>query len=183
MVISSSYFGSVALWEAIGLQGEITVEANENFQKQSFRSQSKIITASGVRTLSVPTVHCSGRKIPIKDVLIDYATPWQREHIRTIVAAYASAPYYDHFIGKIEPLFRGKERFLFDLNLSTFETVKNILKLDFTLGFTQQYCAEPLILVPPREQYYQVFSDRQPFAANLSILDAIFCLGTLPSAE
>lgn len=183
MTIKSAYWGSVALWESIALSEGVQIEAFENFQKQTFRSRTKIITAGGVRTLSVPTVHKSGQKIAIRDVLIDYTMAWQREELRTIATAYAAAPYYHHFIDRVAPVLAARHKYLFDLNLSTFELVASILKLDMAPTLTTQFLNSAPVIVEPAESYYQVFSDRLPFAANLSILDAIFCVGRLPSEE
>lgn len=182
MNITTSYFADIATIEAIAKSEKAIIQACENFQKQTARSRCQIMTAGGVRTLSVPTVHRSGEKIPIREVEVDYTMPWRRNHWRTITAAYASSPYWEHFAAQIEPLFEIKHRFLFDMNLWIMERVLEILKIKTTIELSTHFEA-PSPITYLQTPYYQVFSETMPFQANLSILDAIFCVGRLPSAE
>lgn len=182
MNITTSYFTDIATIQAIAESKKVVIQACENFQKQTARSRCRIMTAGGVRTLSVPTVHRSGEKIAIREVEIDYTMPWRRNQWRTITAAYASSPYWEHFSEQIEPLFELKYRFLFDMNLWIMERILNILKIRTTIELST-YFEAPDSITHSQTPYYQVFSEHLPFEANLSILDAIFCVGRLPSAE
>lgn len=178
MIISTAYFAPIAAIEAIA-RGQAVIEAHETFQKHSHRNRAAVMTADGVRLLSVPVIGGRGIRKPIREVEIDYTLPFQREHLRTITAAYRSAAYYEHFIDRIEPLFALRERYLFDLNCRITEELLSILKIDAPLLFTKQFEGTqpmPEMSVAP---YFQVFSDRQPFAANLSILDYLFNNGRL----
>lgn len=180
--------------------GEIFIEACENFQRQTCRNRAAVMTAGGVRALTVPVVWRHHEKMPVRDVRIDHTLPWQREHLRTLKAAYASAPYFDHYFGVLEPFYSAARRpeFLFDLNAALTEVLLKMLKLPGGLKFSETYTPaatlqagedlrgrisrkpelhateDPSFRAP---HYWQVFADRQPFAPNLSVVDLLFCEG------
>lgn len=182
MVLSTTYFPSIA-WIEAHATGEVQIEACENFQKQTSRNRCRIMTANGVERLVVPIIHNGGAKIPIREARVDYTMPWQRTHARAVMSAYRSSPYWEHFSDRIMPLFELRHTFLFDLNCQITEQLLSILKTDSPLVFTEQFrgAQEPPTIT--HAEYYQVFSERLPFEANLSVIDAIFCEGRLPSAE
>ena len=196
VLLTTSYFGSIQYYSKIAGYSNIIIETHENYQKQSFRNRCQILTANGVMPLTVPVVRPKGNHTPIQDVLVDYATNWQRIHFKAIESAYRTAAYYEHYIEEIIPLFEQKERFLFDLNIKAHKAVMGILGI--SKGFTVTSKFEPIIAnsiddyrysIHPKQQkhdnddnfcavsYFQVFSDRFPFVANLSIIDLVMNLG------
>lgn len=206
MLISTAYLGNIQYFSKLSLEGA-KIEAHENFQKQSYRNRAEIMTASGMRPLTVPVVWRHGEKMAIRDVRIDYAMPWQREHWRTLQAAYAAAPYFEHYAEKLEPFYDHSTyapRTLWTLNDDMTRMLLNLLKrtpaCSEMLHLTTEYTPptpldeavakgdfREIISHKPRLQrpdtgfhspeYYQVFSDRTPFAPNLSVVDLLLCEG------
>lgn len=202
MLLSTAYLGNIQYFSKLA-SGMARIEGCENFQKQTYRNRADIMTAAGIRALTVPVVWCHGDKMPIREVRIDYTLPWQREHWRTLTAAYAAAPYFDHYAEKLAPFYdpgNYRPEYLFDLNGSLTETLLLLLGLPVKLKLTADYTPPmPLDKAPetgdfrecishkPRlrrpdptfnaPEYYQVFADRQPFAPNLSAIDLLFCEG------
>ena len=107
------------------LQTPVMLEVREHYTKQSYRNRSLIATANGVQALTIPVVHVSS-KMPILDVRIDYAMPWQRLHWKSLDTAYNSSPYFLYFQDYIRPFYEKRYEFLFDFNL---ELMQVILKL------------------------------------------------------
>ncbi len=178
MIISTAYFPPINHIGAL-IQEDTFIEAHENFQKHSERNRAKIMTATGVQTLSVPVVGGRGIRRSIRDVEVDYRENFQSQHLKSIMTAYRSAPYYEHFFDKIEPLFSINEKYLFDLNCRITESLLTILKQKSELRFTDDFAGAQTPNKYSETPYYQVFSDRVPFAENLSVLDWIFCNGFL----
>lgn len=174
MILHTSYFPPIDDFAAL-LHNDTLIEAHETFQKRSSRNRCEIMTASGVQTLSVPIIGGRGVRLPIREVRVDHSEKFASQHLKAIHTAYRSAPYFEHFIDKIEPLFSLSDNFLFDMNCRITEELLAILKHPRSLSFTEEFtgCTTP----EPhcREPYYQVFSDRQSYAKNLSILDWLFC--------
>lgn len=200
VLVTTAYLGNIQYFGKLAAGARI--EAHENFQKQTYRNRAEVMTAAGVRTLSVPVEWDHRTKMPIRAVRIDYKLPWQREHWRTLQAAYSAAPYFDHYAEKLAPFYDSAYRpqTLWQLNEALTRLLLELFGLPDTLRFTEAYRPP----VPPDEavragdfrevishkprlkrpdptfsapEYYQVFADRIPFAPNLSAVDLLFCEG------
>lgn len=192
MILSTAYLPNIQYFHKLTQCG-VTIEAHENFQKQSFRNRAQIMTAGGVHTLTVPVMWNHNSKMPIQDVLIDNSAAWQRTHWRAIRSAYAASPYFDHYAHRLEPFYKTQHIYLWELNRGLTAELLNIFGFSDQIPGTGEYVVEVendfrnSISPHPRLQqpdvtftapyYYQVFSDRLPFAPNLSIIDYLFCEG------
>lgn len=195
VLLPTAYFGNIHYFSKF-LFDDVLIEQNENYTKQSYRNRCDISSANGVISLIVPTIKKHNEKIVVKDVEIDYAMPWQKQHLRSIVSAYGNSPYFEHYIDQIEPVFIKKERFLIDLNQKTIELSCNLMGLNNKLQYTDRYITKSEITgidyresISPKSskqkkdntfkeiEYYQVFSEKMEFQKNLSILDLILCEG------
>ena len=175
------------------LQEPVTLEACEHYIKQSYRNRAMIATANGVQVLSIPVVHVSS-KMPILDVRIDYAMPWQRLHWKSIDTAYSGSPYFLYFQDYIRPFYEKKYEFLFDFNLELMQVIMKLFGHDFQAQRTNEFIADYTqreeiedlrnIIHPkrcreagypfPHPSYTQIFEDRLGFVPNLSIVDFLF---------
>ena len=175
------------------MQGPVTLEVCEHYIKQSYRNRALIATANGVQVLSIPVVHVSS-KMPILDVRIDYAMPWQRLHWKSIDTAYSGSPYFLYFQDYIRPFYEKKYEFLFDFNLELMQVILKLFGKDFqpqrTSEFIADYSQQDDIedlrnaihpkrhLLPDypfkHQAYPQIFEDRLGFVPNLSIVDFLF---------
>ena len=195
MLLSTAYMGNIQYFSKLAT-GRAVIEAHENFQKQTTRNHCRVMTAGGVRTLTVPVVWDHYNKMPIGEVKIDYTMPWQRTHWRTIHAAYSSSPYFGHYAGHVERMICSRRYGrLVELNNETTAALLGMLGIEVPLRFTGAYSKDTnsaldfrdTISYKPRlerpdpcfeaPEYYQVFSESLPFAPNLSVLDLIFCEG------
>lgn len=175
------------------VHGPVMFETHENYLKQSYRNRALIATANGVQVLSFPVVHVSS-KMPILDVRIDYAMPWQRLHWKSIDTAYSGSPYFLYFQDYIRPFYEKRYEFLFDFNLELMQVILKLFGKDFQPQRTSEFIAdysqredvEDLrnTIHPKRckeagypfshKPYTQIFEDRIGFVPNLSIVDYLF---------
>lgn len=175
------------------MQGPVTLEVCEHYIKQSYRNRALIATANGIQVLSIPVVHISS-KMPILDVRIDFATPWQRLHWKSIDTAYSGSPYFLYFQDYIRPFYEKKFDFLFDFNLELTQVILKLFGKDFQPQQTKEFIADYTqrkdiddlrnIIHPkrcreagypfPHKPYTQIFEDRLGFVPNLSIVDFLF---------
>jgi len=176
---------------------EIVLEQFDHYTKQTHRNRCRIAGPNGVLTLSIPVKRRRGRKTLYRDIRIDYDTPWNKIHWRSLVASYASSPFFEYFMDDLAVYYERSYEFLLDLNLNLTEKILQQMNLDIPVklsryfsGFTgdndPQFCISPKIdqavadpgFIPI--EYHQVFSDRLGFQPNMSILDLLFNEG--PSA-
>lgn len=187
-LFSTAYFPPIQYVAMASQHTELFIEAKETFPKQTYRNRMEIMTANGVRTLTVPTIRNNHSRTD--EVRIDYKEHWNTIHLRTIEAAYAASPYYLYYKDDIEALLTPHYDLLLDLNQAILDWLLRKLKIAATVELTTDYDPAPVIhdfrnaLSPKRPlpaedfpKYYQVFADRQPFAHNLSILDLLMNLG------
>jgi len=160
----------------------------ENYVKQSFRNRYHIMTAQGVQALTVPLKHTGGVHTASAKMNIDRSRPWLRDHIRTLKAAYGSSPFYIHYIDAVEDILSTPAVTLGDFFLHNFEKWCSLLKVEFRYEIADRFVEShhrfdlreklktpasfPEEGTPP--PYPQVFEDRQPFIANLSVIDLLF---------
>lgn len=196
ILIESQYLPSVAYFTLIAHSDEVFIETNENFEKQSYRNRCEIIGPNKIQNLSIP-VHHGGRKIPIKELTIDYKQKWSNNHWRAIQSAYGKAPFFDFYGDYFEQEIKADYTTLFKLNSSLLTLCLKLLKLKPSLNELPEYSKiPPAGVIDFRSQihpkkfldslawfqpkaYHQIFG--KDFVPNMSILDLLFCMG--PDAE
>ena len=187
-LLATAYLPPVEYF-AFLLDENAAIEREERYQKQSYRNRTTIMNGNGVLNLIIPTVH-DGRMGIVKEVRIDYATPWQRVHWRTIESSYNNTPYYLYYKDALKPFYEQRFEFLYDFNLQIINTLLKLLRTGKTVSSSEAftpYEAEDLrLLIHPKlskkedypfrlqTPYYQVFEDKFGFLPNLSVIDLIF---------
>lgn len=181
---------------AVVLQHEVVWEVWDNFQKQTYRNRCYIATDQGRHMLNLPISHVGGPhgRQPYRDVRIDPAYPWQRQHWRGLETAYRSAPFFEYYEADLRPVFERPFDRLLDLNLATIQSLCSLLKFPFPEERTSAYrrshehlCDGRDLVLAKKERggslpvYTQVFQERHGFLSNLSTLDLLFNEG--PSAR
>lgn len=196
IVLSTSYFAPIQYYCKLIQYDTILIEQWENYSKQSYRNRCNIMGANGVLPLSIPVVKATHKKMLTKDVKISYDTNWQKLHWKGIESAYKSSPYYEYYIDDLERFFNQKWDYLLEYNQEIQNTICEILEIDPKIQLTEDFVElkqEEIVdfrnAIHPKaskaildnsfqaEEYTQVFSDKHPFASNLSILDVVFNLG------
>ncbi len=169
------------------------IELFETYQKQSCRTRCNVMTANGLQTLTVPIVKTNGNHTLTKDIAISYKEPWQQIHQRCLESAYRKTPYFEYYFPYLEKAFSTKFDTLIELNEFCLKFILKVLKINKEIVYTEDFLPiqdandyrislskwSPEATDYPK--YYQVFSDRQPFISNLSVIDLIFNEG--PGAD
>ena len=189
-ILPLSYLPSVE-YVARLLREQCVIDVGENYVKRSERNRAYILSANKVMPLTVNVVGGNRPRLPMRDVKIDYSKRWQHQHWVSIVSAYKSSPYFDHYAPYLEPFYRREWRYLVDYNRELLELLLRLLGSPMALPLSEQYVEAregDLDLRPKHregstfvaEPYFQNFSERMPFQPNLSVLDLLLCEG--PSA-
>ncbi|MBP9847942.1 MAG: WbqC family protein [Flavobacterium sp.] len=186
ILIHPSYFPSISHYIALTQADTVTFEMEDNFQKQTNRNRMYIYSPNGIQLLNVPVKHSAEKHQKFKDVRIENDFGWQKNHFKSLEAAYRTSPFFEYFEDDFRPLFEKKHEFLMDLNLEIFELVNDSLGINIKAEKTIEFFYEVPNFNDFRhlingkkdttqiEEYTQVFNEKHGFINNLSILDLLF---------
>lgn len=187
ILLHPSYFPSISNFVAMLQVPQLIYEVDDNFQKQTNRNRMYIYSANGIQLLNIPIKHSKETHQKYRDVRIEYAFDWQKQHFKSLEAAYRTSPYFEFFEDDIRPVFEKKHDFLLDLNLQIHDILSECLGIDLPYEKTEEYFKKTNSdIIDARglingkkdlntfENYQQVFDNKHGFINNLSILDLLF---------
>lgn len=187
-ILHPTYFPSISHFVAMAQSDSITFEIEDNFQKQTNRNRTYIYSPNGIQLLNIPVKHSKESHQKTKDIKIETDFDWQKQHFKSLEAAYRSSPFFEFFEDDLRPIFEKKYVFLLDLNFESFAILNKCLRMKLEYETTTEYFHEIdtnaikdfRFLVDGKkdsssfETYTQVFDDKYGFINNLSILDLLF---------
>lgn len=186
ILIHPTYFPSISHYIAMVKAESVTFEMEDNFQKQTNRNRMYIYSPNGIQLLNVPVKHSKEKHQKFKDVRIENDFAWQKNHFKSLEAAYRTSPFFEYFEDDFRPLFEKKQEFILDLNLQIFELINSSLGIKIEVQKTTEFFHNSLNYddfrslvngkkdVTQIEEYTQVFNEKHGFINNLSILDLLF---------
>ena len=180
------YLAPIPLYVRLFASDSMLIEGESPFVKQTFRNRAMIATENGTQALTIPIQH-NGRQA-MRDVRISEHGNWRHLHWNAIVSAYKKSPFFDYYADDFAHFYEEKDGFLMDFNIRLHNTVCELLTLERPTIVTENAAnadimdcralAEPKEIENARgEEYYQVFSQRNGFIPNLSIVDLLFNMG------
>ncbi|MFH1118647.1 MAG: WbqC family protein [Bacteroidota bacterium] len=174
---------------------KVVLEIHETYPKQTCRNRYRIATANGTLIQSVPVIKPMGNHTPTYAVKIDLSENSNRIHWRAIESAYNKSPFFLYYRDDFERIFMNPPDLLIDFNLRLLNLCLKSLKFKPDFSLSSSYIRTPdeitdlrdhimpkhpmenEYLIRQFEPYIQVFSDRNEFIPNLSIIDLLFNLG------
>lgn len=186
-LIFPTYFPSISHYVGILKTEKVVLEIGDHFQKQTNRNRMYIHSPNGKQLLNIPVKHpdVGQPHQKAKDVKIENDFGWQKQHFKSLEAAYRTSPYFEYFEDDFRPLFEKKHTFLLDLNLEVFATINDALGLKLAIETSDVFEKNPLDCLDVRslvngkkdtnrfDAYAQVFDDKNGFISNLSIFDLL----------
>lgn len=188
VLIETQYLPSTPFFAALIDKSKLILEADEFFQKQTYRNRSHILSSQKVEVLTVPVLGAN-KKIKIKDMQIDPAQNWSVKHWRSIQTCYGKSPFFEFFADEFSAVYQKQYQFLWDLNLDVLTICLKILQIKVELTESVNYeksldnnvmdarslinpknpdLSEPFFNAVP---YYQSFGSN--FEASLSVIDLL----------
>lgn len=192
LLIEPHLLGSLEYFTVILQFDEVIWEIQDHFIKQTYRNRYRIAGPNGLQTLSVPVNY--GNRTKYMEVRIDYAQSWVKDHLGALKAAYAKSPFFEFVYPEISQVLARKPKFLVDLSHEMMTICQNFLQVDIDIKVTSAYHIEvekgtydlrnSISSKIPFEKrafyqsvpYHQNFGNN--FAANLSVIDCLFNMGT-----
>lgn len=192
-LIHPTYFPNLAHFAIMVSAEVIYFEVCDNYQKQTHRNRTEIYGANGKLALTVPVTYTQKNRQLYKDVKIANENNWQLLHLKSLQSAYSMSPFFEYYIDDLMPLFEKQYNYILDFNLKCFEILNNCLQLNISPVETLIFEKKPKDKTDFRklvnrnfevnsfEPYTQVFTEKNGFISNLSILDVLFNQG--PNTE
>ena len=168
---------------------KVFIELHEHFEKQTWRSRCSIYSPNGIQHLVVP-LHERKDKSITKNIRVSYKMDWQKNHWRSLEAAYRSSPFFEYYEDELREFYEGEYELLWEFNTKLLERLLELLEIKKEISFTTSYEKKPAAAIDLRDslskkevlhfripRYMQVFENKQGFISNLSIADLLFNLG------
>lgn len=183
MVLSTAWFPPVDYFALLAQNGSVYLEACESYRKQTWRNRCRILTANGPMDLRVPVVHDGTRLV--RDIRIDWSTPWLRQCEYAIDSAYYGSPFFVYYRDELFGLLDRHPETLWEMNLNVIDffcrkigIAPQILPTaDFELH-PEGDCREQFSPKRPCPSavrpYWQVFREKFGFVPGLSVMDLLF---------
>jgi hypothetical protein len=184
------YFGSIHFVKTLMENRNVVFDLDAPFSKMSFKNRMVIVTSQGPLMLTIPIVGGRDQKTPIKDITIAYDSPWNAQHLKSIITSYKRAPYFEYYEESLTSLYANKPEKLVDFLLQCSDWLQSQLKIKWerslphdqvdvvaVIKYQDPWLPKNYSQVEGLTKYQQVFSDQLYFVTNASILDMLFCVG------
>lgn len=179
------YFGPISCWKQI-INSNILWDVHQNYIKQTFRNRTFIHSANGLQILTIPVKH-SKIKFSMLDAKIDNSIAWQKNHWRSIQSAYSSSPFFEFYRDSLEGIYIKEYTYLTKFNFDLINLILEWTDIEMKSELSKSYKIQYKNSLDLRENienkkyssseniiYKQVFSDKNGFLNDLSIIDLIF---------
>ncbi len=189
-------FPNIAWWGRALSAGSVMLDGGEHFEKMTYRNKYFIAGSNGMIKLSIPLSKGRDQRNLMTEVLIDDKQQWQKQHWRTIESVYKRTPYFEYYEPSLKNLYINPFTQLINFNLSSIIWLSEHLKTSIQIFTAEHYThsyematdirkrLKPSVGSLPQKSiipYHQIFSERNGFIANLSMLDLLFAEG--PSSK
>ncbi len=188
-LFSIAYIPPISYFQKLKEVDKIIIDQHEHYEKQSYRNRCCISGPNGKQSLSIPVLHENLFRTPINQVKMQSDSHWKMIHWRSIESAYRNSPYFEFYEEELFYAFSDRTEFLFEFNLNILKILMTIFKIQGPPELTNEYQKEHQGLIDFRHafhpkinsgtfpEYRQVFSDRNGYQNDLSVIDYLFNCG------
>jgi len=191
-VATTAYFPNISFFVLMYHYRSCILDLNRYYKKDAILNRTYIAAANGKLMLSVPLIKNGIKNKKHYEVEIAYRENWPKNHFESICSAYLKSPFLEIVYDDLKRLILKEYRYLSELNLAIINWICEILQIEtnFKLNVDKSIQDNDYQLIVynnsnkntlpswyKNENYFQLFSDKNGFFSNLSILDLLFLHG------
>ncbi|MBK8416741.1 MAG: WbqC family protein [Bacteroidetes bacterium] len=191
-LFATAYAPPLAYLRGMYRENVVQMEMHEFFVKQTLRNRTHILSPNGIQALIIPVKHENRTKTAVKDLKISNDNNWQRQHWRSLDAAYRRSAFFEFYADDLAPFYEKEFTYLYDFNSAVLEWLLGIYKINIQiignstyekeLPATETDCRTLCDTGVPQlnkseKSYPQVFSYKETFTPGLSAYDLVFNMG------
>lgn len=191
-LFATAYAPPLSYLRGMNQENEVQMEVHEFFVKQTLRNRMHILSPNGIQALIIPVKHENRTKTPVKDLKISNGSNWQRQHWRSLDAAYRRSAFFEFYADDLAPFYEKEFTYLYDFNRAVLEWLLGVYKINIRINpnntFEKELPASETDCrtlcdtgVPQlnntEKSYPQVFSYKETFTPGLSAYDLVFNMG------
>lgn len=196
ILIEAQYLPCIAFFSSLVGKEKLILEAEEFFEKQTYRNRCHLLSSQQIEVLTVP-LQGANKKIKSKDIKIDKDQKWNKKHWRSIQTCYGKSPFFEFFADEFKPIYEKEYDFLWDLNLDLLTICLKITGQKLIITESDSYeknvsgnVMDARSLIHPKKpdylnQFYKPTAYGQSFGnnfePNLSVIDLLMNEG--PNAK
>ena len=191
MLFPSFYLAPISYYARLAQADEVVIDAEDIYRKQTLRNRCWIASPNGALALTIPVVKFVPYRTPMRDIRISDHGNWRHLHWNALQSSYRRTPFFEFYADDFAPFYERRWEFLIDYNQAMQDMVwEELGGREQEVGDRRRVLErqnkwqedkessnlQPLTshLLPP---YYQLFSDRNGFLPDLSIVDLLFNMG------
>jgi hypothetical protein len=177
-------------WWLKALESDVKLDLDRPYRKQTLRNRYYLLTANGVKGLTVPIQSTQGIATSMRDIRLSEGK-WRSEHLHAIRSAYGRAAYFEYFYPQLEAVYQPQCTHLHEMSERALGLIAPMLgKKNISLHWMSREKTvdelatralethlDPHFIGTPEQGYPQVFSDRFPFVSHLSCIDLLMNKG------
>ncbi len=149
--LTIAWFPPTEYFALLAKYSSVYIEACENYQKQSYRNRCRIYAADGPQALNFPVRHRDGTfNLPIREIEVDYSTPWVEKAERCIETAYRSSAYFEYYRDELFAILDAHPATLWELDMRIIRFFLDRIGLRTELVPTTEFAAEHVDIHPKR---------------------------------
>ncbi|OQA05310.1 MAG: WbqC-like protein family protein [Bacteroidetes bacterium ADurb.Bin397] len=191
-LFATAYAPPLTYLRELNQENVVQMEVHEHFVKQTLRNRTHILSPNGVQALIIPVKHENRTKTAVKDLKISNDSNWQRQHWRSLDAAYRRSAFFEFYADDLAPFYEKEYTYLHDFNAAVLDWLLGVYKINIQITGNSSYekelpasetdyrtlCDTGVPQLNHSEKSYpQVFSYKESFTPGLSAYDLVFNMG------
>ena len=175
MFFPSYYLAPISYYARLAHETSVRIDLDEPYSKQTLRNRCYIASPNGPLALTIPVVKFVPYHTPMRDIRISDHGDWRHLHWNALVSSYRRTPFFEYYADDFAPFYEKKWEFLVDYNQALQDLVCE--EIGLMANGQIQMTNDKGLTTNGQRPYYQLFSDRNGFMPDLSIVDLLFNLG------